>query len=286
MGHMWCPGSAQPLSMDFPPPVSGRGQGLGSPSVWTQPPPRGAPPWKGALPQARCLNPCCPQHCLLGWDIFPPKSEKSSAPRSLDLWSCVSSEAQHRKLPAASPSHLVWSGCPRTDMPWSRPGVCRAPGGGRGQGEQSQERLCRGPSSQPTAPPFRLFRSLPAAPPTREGDPDSTIQMGMRGERRVTIQALPTRVPPCTPVWSGPQACAPCEALRTGHLEEDGAAATSCNPSSPLGHPRREPCPASAAGALKLRPPRLGRWRDPGPCPSWGQSWGGDMFVNKAHPCL
>ncbi|XP_041620745.1 migration and invasion-inhibitory protein isoform X4 [Vulpes lagopus] len=47
-----------------------------------------------------------PRHCLLGWDIFPPKSEKSSAPRSLDLWSCVSSEAQHRKLPAASPSHL------------------------------------------------------------------------------------------------------------------------------------------------------------------------------------
>lgn len=47
-----------------------------------------------------------PRHCLLGWDIFPPKSEKSSAPRSLDLWSCVSSEAQHRKLPAASPSYL------------------------------------------------------------------------------------------------------------------------------------------------------------------------------------
>ncbi|XP_030881257.1 migration and invasion-inhibitory protein isoform X3 [Leptonychotes weddellii] len=68
-----------------------------------------------------------PRHCLLGWDILPPKSEKSSAPKSLDLWSCVSSEAQHRKLSAASTSHL----------------------------------------------------------------------------------ALPTRVPPCTPVWSEPQPCAP-----------------------------------------------------------------------------
>ncbi|XP_072831474.1 migration and invasion-inhibitory protein isoform X2 [Vicugna pacos] len=45
-----------------------------------------------------------PRHCLLGWDILPPKSEKSSAPKSLDLWSCVSSEAQHRKLSAAGPS--------------------------------------------------------------------------------------------------------------------------------------------------------------------------------------
>nr|KAF6444479.1 migration and invasion inhibitory protein [Molossus molossus] len=38
-----------------------------------------------------------PRHCLLGWDILPPKSEKSSAPKSLDLWSCVTSEAQPRK---------------------------------------------------------------------------------------------------------------------------------------------------------------------------------------------
>ncbi|VFV35560.1 Hypothetical predicted protein [Lynx pardinus] len=42
-----------------------------------------------------------PRHCLMGWDILPPKPEKSSAPKSLDLWSCVSSEAQHRKLSAA-----------------------------------------------------------------------------------------------------------------------------------------------------------------------------------------
>jgi len=68
-----------------------------------------------------------PRHCLLGWDILPPKSEKSSAPKSLDLWSYVSSEAQNRKLSAASTSHL----------------------------------------------------------------------------------ALPTRVPPCTPIWSEPQPCAP-----------------------------------------------------------------------------
>lgn len=46
-----------------------------------------------------------PRHCLLGWDILPPKSEKSSAPKSLDLWSSVSSEAQRRKLSATSPSH-------------------------------------------------------------------------------------------------------------------------------------------------------------------------------------
>ncbi|XP_012578208.1 PREDICTED: migration and invasion-inhibitory protein isoform X3 [Condylura cristata] len=45
-----------------------------------------------------------PRHCLLGWDIFPPKSEKSSAPKSLDLWSSIPSEAQHRKLSATGPS--------------------------------------------------------------------------------------------------------------------------------------------------------------------------------------
>uniref|UniRef100_A0A452DME3 Migration and invasion inhibitory protein n=1 Tax=Capra hircus TaxID=9925 RepID=A0A452DME3_CAPHI len=38
-----------------------------------------------------------PRHCLLGWDIIPPKSEKSSAPKTLDLWSSVSSEAHHQK---------------------------------------------------------------------------------------------------------------------------------------------------------------------------------------------
>ncbi|XP_006866488.1 PREDICTED: migration and invasion-inhibitory protein [Chrysochloris asiatica] len=48
-----------------------------------------------------------PRHCLLGWDIIPPKPEKSSAPRNLDLWSCISSEVQHRKLSATSPTRLA-----------------------------------------------------------------------------------------------------------------------------------------------------------------------------------
>lgn len=64
-----------------------------------------------------------PRHCLLGWDILPPKSEKSSAPKSLDLWSCVS-KAQHRKLSAAATSHLV--GPTRVPPPipiWSEPSV-------------------------------------------------------------------------------------------------------------------------------------------------------------------
>lgn len=64
-----------------------------------------------------------PRHCLLGWDILPPKSEKSSAPKSLDLWSCVS-KAQHRKLSAAATSHLA--GPTRVPPPipiWSEPSV-------------------------------------------------------------------------------------------------------------------------------------------------------------------
>uniref|UniRef100_A0A2K5CJZ4 Migration and invasion inhibitory protein n=1 Tax=Aotus nancymaae TaxID=37293 RepID=A0A2K5CJZ4_AOTNA len=48
-----------------------------------------------------------PRHCLLGWDILPPKSEKSSAPKSLDLWSSVSTEAQHQKLSGTSPFRLA-----------------------------------------------------------------------------------------------------------------------------------------------------------------------------------
>uniref|UniRef100_G1Q1R7 Migration and invasion inhibitory protein n=1 Tax=Myotis lucifugus TaxID=59463 RepID=G1Q1R7_MYOLU len=46
-----------------------------------------------------------PRHCLLGWDILPPKSKKSSGRQNLDLWSCVTSEAQHQKLLASS-SHM------------------------------------------------------------------------------------------------------------------------------------------------------------------------------------
>ncbi|XP_005404020.1 PREDICTED: migration and invasion-inhibitory protein [Chinchilla lanigera] len=68
-----------------------------------------------------------PRHCLLGWDIVPPKPEKSSAPRSLDLWSSVS-EAQHRKLSATSPSRLALPGKGPRPMPvWSEPQVPWAP---------------------------------------------------------------------------------------------------------------------------------------------------------------
>lgn len=49
------------------------------------------------------------QHCLLGWDILPPKPEKSCVPKSLDLWSSVSCGAQGRHLSATSPSRLVGS---------------------------------------------------------------------------------------------------------------------------------------------------------------------------------
>nr|XP_021504850.1 migration and invasion-inhibitory protein isoform X2 [Meriones unguiculatus] len=51
-----------------------------------------------------------PRHCLLGWDILPPKSEKSCVPKSLDLWSSVSCGAQRRQLSATtSPTRLVGS---------------------------------------------------------------------------------------------------------------------------------------------------------------------------------
>ncbi|XP_029086651.1 migration and invasion-inhibitory protein isoform X4 [Monodon monoceros] len=68
-----------------------------------------------------------PRHCLLGWDILPPKSEKSSAPKSLDLWSSVSSEAQRRKLSATSPSHRVRPRVPwERQMPWSSLGTAES----------------------------------------------------------------------------------------------------------------------------------------------------------------
>ncbi|XP_003733391.2 LOW QUALITY PROTEIN: migration and invasion-inhibitory protein [Callithrix jacchus] len=75
-----------------------------------------------------------PQHCLLGWDILPPKSEKSSAPKSLDLRSSVSTEAQHQKLTGTSPFCLalpkqvpppppIWSvlQVSRPHVPWQKP---------------------------------------------------------------------------------------------------------------------------------------------------------------------
>ncbi|XP_066877042.1 migration and invasion-inhibitory protein isoform X1 [Kogia breviceps] len=65
-----------------------------------------------------------PRHCLLGWDILPLKSEKSSAPKSLDLWSSVFSEAQRRKLSAASPSHQAVPTRVLAPTPiWSEPSV-------------------------------------------------------------------------------------------------------------------------------------------------------------------
>ncbi|XP_059547216.1 migration and invasion-inhibitory protein isoform X1 [Myotis daubentonii] len=60
-----------------------------------------------------------PRHCLLGWDILPPKPEKSSGPQSLDLWSCVTSEAQHQPL-SAGPFHLAQSvRVPSPTLIWS-----------------------------------------------------------------------------------------------------------------------------------------------------------------------
>ncbi|XP_003471248.2 migration and invasion-inhibitory protein [Cavia porcellus] len=68
-----------------------------------------------------------PRHCLLGWDIVPPKPEKSSAPRSLDLWSSIS-EAQSQKLSDASLSRLALPGqAPSSSSMWSEPQVPRAP---------------------------------------------------------------------------------------------------------------------------------------------------------------
>lgn len=63
-----------------------------------------------------------PRHCLLGWDIIPPKSEKSSAPKTLDLWSSVSSEAHHQKLSATGSPHLaVPTRVPPPTPIWSEP---------------------------------------------------------------------------------------------------------------------------------------------------------------------
>ncbi|XP_012886624.1 PREDICTED: migration and invasion-inhibitory protein isoform X3 [Dipodomys ordii] len=61
-----------------------------------------------------------PRHCLLGWGSLPPTSERRSAPQSLDLWSSVSSKAQHRTLSATTPSYLTLRAPPSTPV-WSEP---------------------------------------------------------------------------------------------------------------------------------------------------------------------
>lgn len=61
------------------------------------------------LCMADAFNLCSSQHCLLGWDILPPKSEKRSVSKSLDLWSAVSCGSQRRRLSATGPSFLVGS---------------------------------------------------------------------------------------------------------------------------------------------------------------------------------
>nr|XP_055240593.1 migration and invasion-inhibitory protein isoform X4 [Gorilla gorilla gorilla] len=115
-----------------------------------------------------------PRHCLLGWDIFPPKSEKSSAPRNLDLWSSVSAEAQHQKPSGtSSPFHRVRSrlhpslGCPlEGQRPRSRTGDCRASWGVelRWGGWSLGVSLCRvQPSSPDPSHPSELLCSLPPA---------------------------------------------------------------------------------------------------------------------------
>lgn len=122
------------------------------------------------------LTPCPPQHCLLGWDILPPKSEKSSAPKSLDLWSCVTSEAQHRKQ-SADLSHTVWSGLPwEGQMPWSRPGDCRVLGAELGCLPTGAHLLALTQATLPGSTSHQLSH------PTQEGDPNSKIQKGMRLE--------------------------------------------------------------------------------------------------------
>lgn len=64
-----------------------------------------------------------PRHCLLGWDILPPKSEKSIAPKSLDLWSSVS-KAQCQELSVCSSSCLALPvQVPLPAPVWSEPQV-------------------------------------------------------------------------------------------------------------------------------------------------------------------
>ncbi|XP_045715116.1 migration and invasion-inhibitory protein isoform X2 [Phyllostomus hastatus] len=76
------------------------------------------PPHRHRIHRRKSLDACdslaLPRHCLRGWDIVPPRSQRSSALKSLDLWSCVASEAQPQK-PSADPHHpapALSAGCP------------------------------------------------------------------------------------------------------------------------------------------------------------------------------
>lgn len=60
-----------------------------------------------------------PRHCLLGWDILPPKSENSSGPQSLDLWSCVTAKAQHQPRSAGPPHPAQPARVPSPTPIWS-----------------------------------------------------------------------------------------------------------------------------------------------------------------------
>lgn len=145
----------------------------------------GVPSPLAAPPQAGALTPCYPQHCLLGWDILPPKSEKSSAPKSLDLWSCVS-KAQHRKLSAAATSHLVQ---PRVPWEGQVPGASRGLQGPwrAGLGWECQVWKPLSVGSRPTLAPTPVTSLGSTAPhwlypPILEGDPKSEIQKRVRLE--------------------------------------------------------------------------------------------------------
>lgn len=145
----------------------------------------GVPSPPAALPQAGALTPCYPQHCLLGWDILPPKSEKSSAPKSLDLWSCVSkaSTGSCRLLPR----HTWYSpGCPGRDRCLGPAGACRVPGGQDwgGSARFGSHSLWdpAPPWPRPLSPPWAPLLPTGYTPPILEGDPKSEIQKRVRLE--------------------------------------------------------------------------------------------------------
>ncbi|XP_036901100.1 migration and invasion-inhibitory protein [Sturnira hondurensis] len=83
------------------------------------------PPHRYHIHRRKSLDACdslaLPRHCLLGWDIVPPKSERSSALKSLDLWSCVASKAQHQKLLADPQNPALPLRVPPPTLIWSEP---------------------------------------------------------------------------------------------------------------------------------------------------------------------